>query len=470
MDYSYKTTNELSIMGKYDVAALRFGYAEQVETADGKFVQLDKYRKEKPALKPYNFCTDEHVGINPNCNVFDEGTSLTEIVLHHAKAYEENYFKRNYRNNRLNFSLMQDVSYAGQVGSHFDAIRATFERYESIKHNFSLADNDPIWNEIDFLKDLKNAVQLSAAFLNKVITTPDLLCGVAEAKAPTQIVGLVPLKDLAPTGAVTCFDSENVQLNPAYVIVAQGGKLFQSAKDPRMQNPYIDQIDVRGVWVDKLLAIETLAARKTGIASFDDMTDNMLDVADIAKPVQGLLESVVRDEVVSDLTLVTRSGQVLEARIPVSFYSPSDAKNGHMIPEPLADSSKRRFGIENAIPFHEHLVKLLKAYMPSRQQNSTAGSFTNSIRVLKALPQDGQPATNFEIVSLGGESFVAHKTSPLALEMVRSLRLAQVVETGDEKAIEEALKTTDPAIAKRYADQGLKDSVFYAQVLRQMAK
>jgi hypothetical protein len=504
MDYPYKSTNELQVMGKYDVAALQFGYAEKIELKDGTLISLDQYRAEKPEIKEFNFCTDEHVGINPNCNRFDEGTSMTEIALHHAKAYEESYSKRNFRNNKLNFSLYHDASYMRSVGSHFDSIRAMFERYENIKRSFSLADSDPIWESNEFLKDLKVAVVISAAFMKKVVTTSDLLCAIAAKKNPTSILGVLPLKELARSAA-TCFDTENVGLSPEYIVVAQGGKLFQSAKDPRNGNPYLDQIDVRGIWIDKLLAIETMVARKTGIRSFDDFNDNMLDVSDIAGPVRETLESILKDEIVSDITFVTSTGQTLEAQIPVQFYRAEDAKNGHIIEEPLSEGLAERFGLATATPFNEQLIAMLKLHMPSKAANNSASSLMNSIKVLQTAPNDGRPMKDFETVTLGGDGFLAHKSSAFAVTTIQTFKGVSAIETAvaaaEAKTEAEKNKIVEAALTKvievkkagktlekeasplekqlfavnvntleKFAAGSLQDSSFYAQNIRAMAQ
>lgn len=489
MDYPYKTTNELHIMGKYDVAALQFGYAEKVERADGSVVTVQEQRQTPAALKEYQFCTDEHVGLNPNCNTFDEGTNLSEIAAHHVSAYKDLYLRRNFRNNRKNFSLYQDANYVGQIGSIMDSLRAGFERYEDIKRSFGLADNDAVWNDVEFLKDLKNSVKISAQFLTEVIAQPDVLCAAADAKKPNVIVGVVPLKNLAPRGAVTCFDEENVQINPAFVIVAQAGKHFQSMKDPRSKNPYLDQIDVRGTWIDKLLAIETMVGRKTGIRSFDDFTDNMLDVADLAPIVRGSLESVVRDQVVSNVEFVTREGQTFSAQIPLQFFDANEATNTHLIVEPLDENVAARFGLSDKVSLHEEMITMLKRNLPSREQLNDTASLLNTVKVMTQLPNDGRPANQFANVQVGNDRFLAHKTSTLAVETMTNFRDVSLLETIAPERLAEiaALKAAgtpltnateaekkayamDTATLEKYMAQGFQSSTYYAQMIRRMAQ
>ena len=92
MEYSNYLT-ELSVFGKYDIAALRFGYSRKVEVASsGELVKIsstlqelkDQLNQEQKSVKSYQFCTDENAGLSGLCNRFDEGTQFARNcgVLH----------------------------------------------------------------------------------------------------------------------------------------------------------------------------------------------------------------------------------------------------------------------------------------------------------------------------------------------------------------------------------------------------
>jgi hypothetical protein len=490
MDYGYRSNNELRIMGKYDIAALRFGYAEKVELKDRSLVTLAKFRS-TPGLElhPYNFCTDEHAGINPNCARFDEGTTLTEMVQHHINAYKEKYYKRNFRNGRLSFSLMHDMRYTGSVELQMDGMRAAFERYEMIKKNFGLADTAPEWESIEFLKDLKTAVTMGAGFLADVVRTPDISCAIVAKANPGQIIAILPLKALS-TRAITCFDKENVGLNDAYAIVAQGGKSFQSMKDPNSSNNYLDQIDVRGIWMDKLLALSALTTRDTGITSFDEFRDNMLDIEQLAGPIREAIEQVVADEIVTNIQLVTEQGQVLEGQIATQFYDAREAQNGHLLQKPLSESAQQYYGIHAHMPFQERVVSMLKAKLPSREQELDPSSLLNGLEVIKLGVSDTQVRPEYVTVEIGKDVFAAHKASSLALNAVASLNITQLLGSFDAKKLaeivanvkagkpapanateeEKAAYTLPAEVLEKFQAGGFQVPIYYAEMIKTMAK
>lgn len=490
MDYGYRSNNELQLMGKYDIAALRFGYAEKVELKDRSLVPLSAYRS-TPGLElhPYKFCTDEHAGINPNCARFDEGTTLTEMVQHHINAYNEKYFKRNFRNGRLSFSLYHDMRYANSVSLQIDGIRATFERYEYIKKNFGLEDNNPLWDQIEFLKDLKQAVTLGAGFLADLIRTPDISCAIVEKARPNQIVAILPLKMLS-TGAITCFDRENVGLNDAYAIVAQGGKSFQSMKDPNSTNNYLDQIDVRGIWIDKLLALNALVTRETGITNFDEFQDNMLDITHLAGPVREALEQILSDEVITNIQLVTENGMTLEGQISTQFYNAQEANNGHMLIKPLSAYAQAVFGIKNHIPFQVKVVEMLKEKLPSREQQLDPNSLLNGLDVIELGVRDDAIRKDYVTIEIGKARYAAHVSSTVAINAMNSLQLtnflgqferAKLIEIYtnlsqgkpapvDASDMEKQAYQLPAEVIEKFLVGGFQEPIYYAELIRAMAR
>ncbi len=101
MEYTDETSGVNIYPGKYDIAALRFGYGEQVEVKHGDGVKVVDLLSDKPisdVLEPgqelvgYKFCTDGHVSNSSyyNCNRFDEGATPSEMV----KSISDNIFER----------------------------------------------------------------------------------------------------------------------------------------------------------------------------------------------------------------------------------------------------------------------------------------------------------------------------------------------------------------------------------------
>ncbi|MCB0350788.1 MAG: zinc-dependent metalloprotease [Bdellovibrionales bacterium] len=490
MDYGYKSTNELQIMGKYDIAALRFGYAEKILLADDKtLVSIEDYRKDPNLkIKAFAYCTDEHVAVNPNCNRFDEGTNLVEQAQHWMKMYEESYSRRNFRNGAYSFSLYDDATQIRRVGLIMHSLRTVFERYEDIKQTYSLPDDSPVWEQYDFLKDLKAATQLAGNFFMQVIETPDTLCAVSQTKNPNLIVAVVPLR-LLSSNAITCFDSANVQINPAYVVVGEAGKSFQSRKDPHSGNPYVDQIDVRGIWIDKMLATNALIGRITGIESFDEFTGNFLDISDLRESLQARLSAVLLDEAVSQIAIRTQSGQVLLAQVPVQFYNATEVMNGHKIMKPLHPGVQKLFGIPNSgMDFQAKLVNVLQSTLPSHEQLNDATSLLSSITINAGLPIGSTP-TDYIQTDLGLNRYFANLQSEVASIEVMSREIVILFTNIGEEALvkilddleagkpipvdatpsEKLARELGAEVITKYLSGGFQDKGFYEKMIQAMA-
>ena len=335
MDYGYSDLNDLPSMGKYDVAALKFAYNREVVDQNGNVVKIPDGKSledlaaspEVAPLKQYAYCTDEHVAVNSNCNRFDEGTTIVEITNHFINNfYKKGYERRNKRSGRENFSLLDDARYLGSINFTFSMMRLNFQSYESVKNRFNIPDDHPLWEqEGGFLKDLRDAVNISADFLVEVINTPDKLCAIARREDPTAIVELVPLKTLVPfINYESCFDiNVESELGSRFaqenVIVAETGKSLHSFKAHTNPLPNADQIDVRGAIYDKVMALETLTKRTTGISIFDRWFDSFLDIPAVREKINQSLKGLVNGTMVGDLEFTLRGGQkqVIRTRYPM---------------------------------------------------------------------------------------------------------------------------------------------------------
>ncbi len=325
----------LSVLGKYDIAALKFGYNRKIEMrvfdeeknkngdcffvlkpAVSKLLQVkdscfvsreveikdnienlknqlqndynEKYKnldvkksnaeveKESAVLaslymKPfveYKYCTDEHTGVSAGCRRFDIGTTYVEIVKNEIQNYYEGYQKRNFRNDREHFSIVDDLQYASGVRQRFMGMRIMLEILERIqgikKINFSDPDNmlDPEF------ADIINATNLAGNFFLDVINTPDAFC-VINNKKTGRLAAIKRLGDLG-----SC---EDMNLLDKYKVTASFGKAFNNKKLRTNPSSYIDQIYVRGYAYDKMMAVDMLLNRKIGNASLDSGDMNFLD-------------------------------------------------------------------------------------------------------------------------------------------------------------------------------------------------
>lgn len=448
MDYAYRTTNELPVMGKYDIAALKYGYAERVDIVtevDGQpstqEVSLAEYRANPELkIKQYGFCTDEHVSANPNCNRFDEGTDLTEIALHYIQAYEDRYELANKRYKRRNFSLYDDPYYVFGINRIFKSLRLIFERHENIVHTFGVGENDDLWNEIPFLTDLKQATNLSAAFFLSVVKTSDTLCAIATKDNPGMIIAALPIRDLSPF-AVSCFDSQEVQLRDPYIVVAEGGKSFQSRKAPNNPNSYMDQIDVRGIWADKLLALHYLTSTKLNSPLFDKYTDNYLDLSIVQPAFKDLVTSVFQDKVVGAVVFKDIYGQaLLSANLDITFTDDLVAKQTHRLLSPLSSYVRKMMNLDNdETSFQKEFASTLHRNLSA---NISKGSYQNTmglINVFDEKPQNGLSKKHYGIIEIGNERLFTKKDSTVSIELFNGLKDLRIIEVLTAETIKSIL-------------------------------
>lgn len=496
MDYGYRATNELQIMGKYDVAALRFGYAEQIELQNGKLQSLADYRKSPGEAnnppKDFKYCTDEHVDVNPNCNRFDEGTNLVEMTKHFIQMHEDMYSKRNFRNELRNFSLYDEPKYISRVQNIMFNLRTTFERYEDIQKSFEqlygLTHDSPYWETDPFLKDLKESSRIAGRYFLEVLKTPDVLCAVATKDKPNLIVGLEPIRRFSPR-AISCYDPEIAQILEKHLVVGQAGKTFQSRKDPRSENFYMDQIDVRGIWMDKLLAAKQLVGRKTGIESYDEFTGNFLDLPDMREEIQATLSDIVLDKVIANVPIQTVTGQVIVAELPVKFFDHKEGQNAHLIQKPLHPGVRQLFRLPNDhVDFQAHVIEMLARELPSRDQKAEPSSMLNSIAALVSI-ENGLPENNYFGVNLGLRTLFVHQLSAVSGEAAISLEIVRLLNGIDRKKLIEILQLVAEEkplpegstvqekmayslgleILLRYLQEGFQEPVFYETMLSKMA-
>lgn len=448
MDYAGRTLNELHTMGKYDIAALRFGYTRKVETKEGKFVSLgdspslasfitqnkSKPQAEKVELKEFDFCTDEHVSVNPNCNRFDEGTNLSEIADYYFKNYERDYKRRNFRNGARNFSRFDDLSYRARLKSTFDELRLVFERVDRISKKFGIPLKHSIWESNVFLKDLKQAATKINLFFQYILKTPNPHCLVSYDGPKGTEYEAIPRE----SDSFSCLDGElEADLKQRFPqisnlkVVAEAGKSFESLKDPKSTNHYMDQIDVRGIWVDKLLALQTLLKRRMGILTFDDVMGNFLDYPEFRDSLMGTLENLVLDEAEGALVFTLPSGE------PMVLGVPLDLNDTHQIVEPLAKGLLKSFDLPlGIVSFQKKIVDYVMATAHDPQNPDATRLLVSHFAVHRFAPNGVEDLTH---ITIAGQGYWARPENGLARELIRFIDVVQVLSQIDKERIKAIL-------------------------------
>ncbi len=206
MDYGYSDLNELPIFGKYDIAALRYGYARKFPLKKNsnkglatEFIDIDKVSvldkiRDIKFIK-YKFCTDGDVYKDILCNRHDEGATYTDIMKHYKLKYEDLYYRLNFRNGRQEFSRSGILNYYWYIDSQFRHMRDIFEEFELKITHLVKGEKDilkrraKIAGEVSRCKargaagadceeflDLYNASVIAGKLFVDVVKTPEHMC------------------------------------------------------------------------------------------------------------------------------------------------------------------------------------------------------------------------------------------------------------------------------------------------------
>ena len=417
MEYPFSDIGALPIMGKYDVAALAFGYSRKLFTKSGKLVdvtgggvmatktrlkaEFEKLPQEKQTqkekdnfeLSDFEFCTDEHVEVNPGCKRFDTGTNLPEIAQHLINTYESFYEYRNKRNGRRNFSATNDGAYAIGMAQNFRYMRMFFERYEDFAEQLPMVDNwsDPTYianaNSRKYLTELKESVILIGKHFMDVLTEPDQTCVLHDSETnETVALPLVTWMDRRAAGLkkvdpdlFSC--SELSFSKDSGEMLAEIGKPFSNRKSPDNANNYADQIDTRGIWSDKLLAAYFLLTRKIGLGTVDNFSANFLDVPELQGRLIVLLKTIILDEVAREFKISTPKGVV-----SVEAHTPMDIS--HLIRPSMSGLANRMFGISGEFRFSKAILNTIKLRVPSVVDRPLADSILENFVIYTRLTED----------------------------------------------------------------------------------
>lgn len=449
MDYSQRSINQLPVMGKYDIAALRFGYKSAVEKKDGSLYQLqanetlEQLKKESRLddLKEFQFCTDDHVEVNPGCNRFDEGTTLKEIAQNFVDKYNEDYSKRNFRNLRQRFNTHSgDVSHYFRTDYTFGSLRRFFEVFDRISNIYpGLMDLDwdtEIANAPDertreimtsnkeFFMGLKDAAQVAADFYLDVLTTPDVHCVVMNTQTQ-RLSGITPILEYDERKeAKSCFDSK-IRLRAPFAVVGQTGKFLDNRRFadelPGELVARPDEISIRGIWLDKVHAVNYLTKRVLGISTFDDYRGNFLDYpafsAKARKAIAGFINGTIERDAVIDLADGSK------VTIPHTF----DLGVTHKFNRSLSTGLNRFLGITKVqTDFRELMIPMVKRSLRQADNRMANFGFLNSMNLEQVSPlrvlNESQIAKSTIFIDKDGAEvarFAATSSNTVAIEYMK---------------------------------------------------
>ena len=431
----------LPVLGKYDIAALRFGYLRKVQLGSESNSEVDvpdtldvmvkadqkakSTRKDGPLLKTYGYCTDENLGSSPKCRQFDIGTSLTEVVQNDIRGYLDQYKNRNFRHGKLNMSLFDDLTYARRVRSRFMELRQIQNSYQFLKNKFGFKDSDAelaatfSGEDLAFLTDMRDASLLAGQFLLNVLKTPDLTCAIAKRSKPQEIVQVLPLGQ----AETSCFKIEKLDSKNEFMVVGQYGKSFLPIKDPKSDNSFADQIDVRGYWIDKLMAARALFQRQAGGGRVNSFSDNFADREAIQPELFSTLMQVMLNEVSDPQEIQMIDGSIQTMPLPVDIF------NTHTLNTPLTPSFAKAFGIPNeSVNFTQILASEVKRDMLDANHMASGKFLYDAVSVSRA-PVTGFIEKGFQYMDLGTDRLIATPNNVIAFAALSRRQLVSFLDT-----------------------------------------
>ncbi len=366
MDYSFSEFNQLKAFGKYDIAALRFGYKREVELSNGQFMKVTGSLHEAQSqlaasqegvpiaqalkVKRYEYCSDENTNLGNLCNRFDEGTTLQEIIKHRIKKYKDSYKYRNLRDGRLKYNTYGMQSYIYARNAELGRIRDIIEDRENSRefwkgylpkllesHNVSLSEEEldfvldggctakfgeKTWFCKDYIDDARIAVEIAGEFFLELIKTPDHICALVKENNPTQVVEYRKLADIynqikgeIDTVPTSCFDEvvkSHVESELLFV-AGENGKFLNGFKDANPNFKYTQDRFARGIWPDKIYAMRYLFKRKSNFSTTDDSFSAIIDNPNIIQKAVSVFRHLTNGEQLdSPIAFKTESGQTFQ--------------------------------------------------------------------------------------------------------------------------------------------------------------
>ncbi|MEO5767976.1 MAG: zinc-dependent metalloprotease [Polyangia bacterium] len=297
MDYGSRFNTDVEGLGRYDYAAIRFGYGQLIDTMakevtsfgnslssdifSGDYrkipdmvggialvdqVSVQRYRNAVAALeqkygdvatnapqldevkeRPYKFCSDEFEG-NLDCKVWDMGASQQEIVNNVIDLYKNYYVFNAYKRGRLGWSV---DSYLSRLsGRYFNRFSEAFQFYyfygDALSGSY-LAD------------DLLAAAMLSLNTLGEVLQTPEPGPHCATDLSPDV---LIVNSGIGPQN--TCHNDA-----PQMDIGVPDGKPYYIA----FSDDYYYRITRAGSLYEKLAALQALTSTQARFFRVDSFAD-----------------------------------------------------------------------------------------------------------------------------------------------------------------------------------------------------
>lgn len=452
MDYSGEELNSLTVFGKYDVAALRFGYARKIEVQSENGVKIvpvtesikKTVEKNQAPAKNYLFCTDENAGLSPLCNRFDEGSSFKEIAEWRINNYITNYRYRNLRDDREEFKKYSMNYYAAARFNEFSQIQNMFHFVADFRPkdyiNFQCNDEqrkqfEAACKGIDEEKELFKKV---GDFFLTILKTPDHVCTVSFTLNNRTQKGYIPFASLMENypkndgdNITSCFDpalqeaivdevgnryraTQNIRL------VSEGGSPLNSIREQNERFKYSDDIGIRGSWVDRALAARFLFRRTTDMP-FKMQTISLMDYSPVMMETFNVLEHLIlKTPLKNPVPFKTQKGDLVTELYQIDSKAIIDT-------EDLNSSIRKALMLPD--DGDEYLLPIIvkNAHRGNQANDITNKDYIQSISrlfevkkgILERLGNNDDKSLNLEI---DGTTYIAGEANFFAQAMMGSIR------------------------------------------------
>lgn len=327
MDYGARFNSDVQGLGKYDMAAFRFGYGQLIDVipqagesvygvgASGKTLSEDIFYSDYskiptevggadkvataatgvvpyqqvsdalvgkvqnlPAERPYKFCSDEFEG-SYDCKTWDKGANQHEIVNSATEMFRNYYAFNAFKRDRTNWDTS---NYLDRIESHY------LTRYtEAFQFFFFYGDS---FYGTDFADDLQLASMDALNALGDILQTPEPGLHCPTAYSPK--VAVVPLDQHGNVDSTQCLAPPGEQTWPMYTIPDAKPYFIDFSND------YYYRITRVGSLYEKLEALFTLTSTEARFFRVDSFAD--------ANRYSVNFYSIFRDQMVNLLSGVIR--------------------------------------------------------------------------------------------------------------------------------------------------------------------
>ncbi|WP_373958504.1 M66 family metalloprotease [Vibrio gigantis] len=316
---------------RFDAAALTDNAEDYAKTRYGVLYYLDNVHDIE--RKEYGFCTDGNVSLNSDCNRFDEGTSLNEIVAYEWQSYLDSYDRRNLAEYSVNGLFSTDYSsYIIRRYREMTSIRDKMEDLERIDDIYTnlgftsstdkpgdfllrLASNDtycttPGAEANYWFCDYADGAKKSAAYFLDVLATPEHQCVIENADGAQKVISFGQLLNnnshMLPASYdlidANCFDEQAAKLiedaDSGYTAVAEtkNGRFLNSIGSFDPDYPWSNAVSVLGSWPDKALASYFLARRFSTRYTDEVSFASLLDLPGVQEQYENIISNIISNE------------------------------------------------------------------------------------------------------------------------------------------------------------------------------